>query len=167
MSITFSSTRDAKHIGFHILCYGYGSENNFKSENFISEIDAINAHKTAHSNNSDCDFTINDYAYRSYDTDNDPALNISNNNGIYLLNYLGFEKPEYVGSVDADDMMGRILIAEGLAPHDEGVPDHQISSSGATIIDCGRPAGYLQDKLKALHLVAEFAKKYNAQVSWG
>lgn len=167
MSITFSSNRESKHIGFLILCYGYGSEKNFKSENFTTESEAINAHKIAHSYNPDCDFSILDYAYRSYDTDNDPMLNISNNNGIYLLNYLGFENPDYVGSVEADDMIGRILIAEGLAPLDEGIPAHQIPSNGATIIDCGRPVGYLQDKLKALYLIAEFAKKNNAQITWG
>jgi hypothetical protein len=168
MSISFSTNRKSTHIGYHIVCYGYGSESNWKSKNFLSKTELFQTHQKEHIDNPDCDFSndINQIS-KSFDTDMDPELQVSNGNGLYILQTLGFEQPEYTGVLSADDFKGRVLLAEALSPVDEGLPSYQLATNGATIYNCGRAPGYLQDKLIQLLKIAEFAKANNSDVTWG
>lgn len=68
--------------------------------------------------------------------------------------------------MDAEDFLGRVLLASALTPVDEGVPAHAVPGTNARIIDCGRPAGYLQDRLDALHEIATYAVAHKLPVTW-
>lgn len=92
-----------------------------------------------------------------------PQLNVTNINAVFLLEHLGFPAgDELVGSIDADDLLGRVLIAEALAPEDEGVE----STQDGLMTYCGRQPGYLQDRLAELREVAEGARKLGRKVQW-
>ena len=168
MSVSFTSDRKATHVGYHITCYAYGSENSWRSNSSFDKDLLINDHKIEHSGNVECDF-FGDQSHleKSYDTYQDPEVQLSNNNARYLLETLGFTDEELYGKVSADDLLGRILMAIAVAPEDPGIPAHKLPSAGAVIINCGRPENYLQKKLEQLRNLVDFAKKHNSNISWG
>ncbi len=103
-----------------------------------------------------------------------PFVNVSNENAKELLSMLGLMETEVfsencVGSVSAEDMLGRILLAEALVPTDAGVPLHTVASGEgtATLINCGRAPGYFQDKLALLKHVVAYAAERKLSMSWG
>lgn len=96
-----------------------------------------------------------------------PEFNLSNVNARFVLSALGFADDEDLcGTERAEDFLGRILVAEALSPVDEGVPAHQAVAGQSQVIECGRPAGYLQQRLRNLHEVAEFAQRHDLEVCW-
>ena len=123
-----------------------------------------------------------------YSTDTDPSLNISNRNAMLLLRALGLvaelgaadvhEPPPgaaaapppdadtpLVGELTAEQMLGRAELALALAPADAGVPVRDLNTAG-TVLDFGRRAGYLQDRLHVLREVALFARDQARDVIW-
>jgi hypothetical protein len=114
-----------------------------------------------------------------------PEMNVSNTNAFGILEALGFvdvddaaqcaieggsdESPSWCsGVVSADDLLGRVLMAQALAPIDPGrSPERTIGSQGATVIDAGRRVGYLQEKLETLGEIATWAKSRNLSIAWG
>lgn len=66
------------------------------------------------------------------------------------------------GELAADDFRGRVLTALGLAPVDPGRPDVQL---GRTLL-VGRPAGYLQRRLRELHALADWCSAHGRDVAW-
>lgn len=119
-----------------------------------------------------------------YESPEDAELNVSQANALTLLRLLGYvpdhAEPDLVfglcpvfaeaaGDADPADFLGRVLIAEALAGQaaDDsgrgwsalpGLPNH---------VDCGRPAGYLTERLAQLRTIAEDAAAHNAMVVWG
>lgn len=96
-----------------------------------------------------------------------PEVNVSNHNGRELLTALGYLTAGeacdmWSGTDTADGFLGRVLLAEALLPADEGVPAH----AAGRVIECGRPAGYMQDRLTELREVAQFAVTYGRSVCW-
>lgn len=99
----------------------------------------------------------------------EPSVNMSNANAATVFESLGLSlAPDYCGSLPAEDFLGRVLMAEAVAPEDAGVPAMTTMSleGGATMIDCGRPEGYTQTRLAQLRQVAEFAQERGASVVW-
>ena len=93
------------------------------------------------------------------------GLNVSNANGMSILNALGIE-PDYCGSIDPSDLKGRCLEALVLAD-DSGFPSQTtIGANGATMVDCGRREGYLADRLQTLIEVADQAISLGTDVTW-
>ena len=168
MSVSFTSDRKSTHIGYHISCYAYGSENAWRSEVSFDKDLLLKNHNLEHINNTDCDFVGDtNHLTKSYDTCQDPTVQLSNNNASYLLEALGITNQELYGQLPADDMLGRILLAIAVAPEDPGIPAHNLPSSGAVLINCGRPEKYLQNKLTQLRDLVDFAKIHNSNISWG
>lgn len=112
-----------------------------------------------------------------------PEVNVSVYNAMTLLDALGVDyryEPtederehdclglagvELVGGLDAQDFMGRVLTALAVAPQSAEVPAH--AAVGApNVVNCGRREGYLQEKLVALHEVAQFAADHGRDVQW-
>ncbi|WP_082921137.1 MULTISPECIES: hypothetical protein [unclassified Rhodococcus (in: high G+C Gram-positive bacteria)] len=93
-----------------------------------------------------------------------PDLNVSNANAATLLDVLGFSG-ECSGACSAEDFLGRVLTAEALSPQDAGVPAHQVGAS-PRVIDCGRRAGYIQERLEELRVIAEWARAHDRRVQW-
>lgn len=100
-------------------------------------------------------------------------VNLSNANASTLLNTLGlFGDDEQfadccAGSVDAQDFLGRVLTGLALAPVDAGRPvTVDVGAGGTTMVDCGRPDGYVQARLLELHDLATRAIAAGAPVRW-
>jgi hypothetical protein len=110
----------------------------------------------------------------------DLAVNVHNANGARLLDALGLadaettefgtaatpdplRPPAMWGTADADDFLGRVLMALGCAPEDEGRP----AITEGRIIYGGREPGYLHARLAELHALAEEARTLGRRVTWG
>ncbi|MBC3189467.1 hypothetical protein H7X46_00080 [Pseudonocardia sp. C8] len=132
-----------------------------------------------------------EHAYRPfvvvhYSTDSEPRLDVGIRNAMLLLRALGLvaelgaddvhtsppgagpapdEDTPLVGELPAEQLLGRVELALALAPADPGVPTHALNAAG-TVVDCGRPAGYLQDRLGDLREVALFARDQDRDVIW-
>lgn len=134
-----------------------------------------------------------EHAYRAFvvvhsSTDTEPSLDVGVRHAMLLLRALGLvaelgaddvhEPPPggppapapggdtpLVGELPAEQMLGRVELALALAPADPGVPVRDLNAAG-TVVDCGRPAGYLQDRLRDLREVALFARDQARDVIW-
>lgn len=69
-----------------------------------------------------------------------------------------------VGSLAADPMLGRVELALAVAPDDAGTPLTEYRDGA--VIDCGRPAGWLQDRLAVLREIALYARARQRDVVW-
>lgn len=95
-----------------------------------------------------------------------PEVNMSNVNARFVFDALGIVGDDvYCGTMSGDELLGRVLVAEALAPEDEGIPVHE-REARATFIDCGRAPGYLQERLAQVHDIAEHAACEGLQVGW-
>lgn len=96
------------------------------------------------------------------------AVNVSNGNAVLLLDLLGLAGPDaWCGRVDGADFLGRVLLAQAIAPADAGRPALETTTgTGARLVDCGRPAGYADDRLTQLRSIAEAAAAAGSTVDW-
>jgi hypothetical protein len=168
MSITFSTARPAQRRGFSVCCYGYGSDAEWQGPIHATPEAALAEHERTHLGNEDCDAKgPSAPVYARYDTDDDPSVNMSNTNASHLLNVLGFPEADSCGRVSSEDFLGRVLVALAVSPHDAGLPALTTSTGGATFVECGRSEGYTQHRLDQLRTLAEFARGYDADITWG
>lgn len=95
----------------------------------------------------------------------EPEVNLSNVNAEELFQYLGFNMDEvdFVGSMNAEDFLGRVVLAKGLTPYNTGLATMQVDN----VVYCGRPDNYFQVKLDLLEEVARFAIANGRKVVWG
>jgi hypothetical protein len=95
-------------------------------------------------------------------------LNLANANAAELLGLLGFDGDElYAGVIDATELLGRLLVTGALLAPSPELPDRVVSEPGrATLVDLGRPAGYLNDKVERLGVIARWAADHGASVCW-
>jgi hypothetical protein len=148
------------------------------NEQYWGRIDAFNG---AH------DFNVDDCAHPGAApvyAERCEELDVCNANARFLLEALGFGSPteeygddgsvlpgvyvELCGSTTPDDFLGRVLMALAVAPEDPGIPAQDVSSPGsARVVDFGRRAGYLQDRLANLLSIVTFAKERNLDICWG
>lgn len=90
-------------------------------------------------------------------------VNVSNLNARAILEVLGFvNDDDLVGTVSADDFLGRVLVAMMLNPADAGVP---VTTDGS-VINCGRTEGYMDGILMQLQTLAQYAANENHSISW-
>jgi hypothetical protein len=100
-----------------------------------------------------------------------PSMNLANGNAGSLLEVLGFPTdpwnlPEDFEFPTGHDMLGRVLLALGVAPKDEGmdwVPDAENPRWQGNL----RRSGYTQDKLSEMHALAEYAIAHDRRITWG
>ncbi|MEU3708368.1 hypothetical protein AB0E82_39530 [Streptomyces anulatus] len=88
-------------------------------------------------------------------------VNMANANAARVLGALGYAEP--CGVDDAESFLGRVLIALAVDPVDAGRP----ATAKGRLIDCGRPQGYVQERLGELRALAEFARERRLDVVWG
>lgn len=112
-----------------------------------------------------------------------PETNLANGNAIDVLDVLGVNfryEPtpeeaendffgiagvELCGTLDAEDFMGRVLTALAISPESAEIPSH--ATMGApNIIRGHREEGYVQNRLRELHEIAQFAIDHDRQVTW-
>lgn len=109
--------------------------------------------------------------------------NFSNVNAVRIAESLGFRlDPDHdgdlFGEMDAAKFLGHVLVALAIAPADEGMPAFELSpgdsagifgvvqEGGPRFIQGARRPGYLQDRLRELHALAEWAVANNQPVQW-
>jgi hypothetical protein len=99
-------------------------------------------------------------------SDDEPWVNVSNTNASLLLERLGIEF-DYSGQIDAEDLLGRALVAN-VGRDDSGMASTtDRGAGGATIIDCGLRPGYFDERMAQLVEVAEYAKTVGTgKVQW-
>lgn len=100
--------------------------------------------------------------------DVDACVNLSNANAGMLLGILGYDTEYLCGSTDAEDFLGRCLVA--LAEERDGAAVSSATVSmpgGGTWVDCGLPAGYFGTRLGELADVASVALMLGRRVCWG
>jgi hypothetical protein len=182
VSVTFSIDSNGAITGYAVACYAYGAEAGFRGPLADTREAALAQHAAAHTGIDDCD---GQYALPVEPFD-DADVNMSNRNAAMVLDALGLPSSfddGLAGSEDADAFLGRILLAIAMCPDDPGVPVHQMTAAetqadptvgfiagalgGARVVDCGRPAGYLQDRLADLRTLAETARAHGHGVYWG
>ncbi|MFJ4879885.1 hypothetical protein ACIP93_32425 [Streptomyces sp. NPDC088745] len=93
----------------------------------------------------------------------DEPVNMANANAARVLDVLGYGYDELCGDAEAEDFLGRVLVALAVAPADAGRP----ATVDGNVIDCGRPAGYTQTRLEELRELAEDACARRLRVAWG
>lgn len=102
-----------------------------------------------------------------YDTPEDCTVSMCNSNAADVVEALGYPREEYYsGEAEPDDLIGRCLIAEAIAPDPEMPSYEQIGSQGARLIDTGREAGYVREKCASIRALAERAKSMGRTVVW-
>jgi len=162
MSVSFSPSVNT-HVEFKITCLCGAVENSTAMTVFP---DYVSASKVFEQGGYVCD---DPYCYVFVDAFNsEPEVNLSNGNAVHLLDVLGIQVGEdfserCVGSMSAQDMLGRVLIALAVSPVSAEVPSY----AEGNIIYGGRPEGYMQDKLESIRDVAVFAHANGRKVVWG
>lgn len=98
-----------------------------------------------------------------HDASGTAEVNMSNLNARNVIEALGLKFDGNGGALDPRDLMARIDIALSIAPTSAEIPT--VEYGKMTV--CGRPEGYLQDRLQDLLRVCEDAVKLNRKVVWG
>lgn len=98
-----------------------------------------------------------------------PSVNMSEVNAAEILEVLGVNMMEEgsCGSFSVEDLEGRLLMADALAPVSELRPTftHK-GETGPTNVYCAREEGYVQNKLARIAGVVAAAKELNRMVVW-
>lgn len=93
-------------------------------------------------------------------------INVSNTNAQMILERLGVEF-DYCGEIQASDLLGRAMTAN-VGRDDSGIAATEDRAEGrATIIECGLPAGYFDDRMEGLTNLALAALASGLMVVWG
>jgi len=106
------------------------------------------------------------------DVGEDIPVNLANANALRVLETLGLpptcdeQSCDLVGESDPSAFLGRVLLAQGLAPYDEEMPAYQLPGDGATVWQGARHAGYMQEKLRLLEALAAFCVAQGYIVAW-
>ena len=97
------------------------------------------------------------------------SVNMSSSNAFRVCQSLGIDLEDegWCGGMTAEDFLGRVLVALAIEPVSAGIPSHEVPGPGARMIDCGRPEGYLQDRLGQLRELADWAVANGAEISFG
>ncbi|WP_347956133.1 hypothetical protein [Gordonia aichiensis] len=100
------------------------------------------------------------------DDGTEPEVRVTNQNARTLLPTLGIT--EDCGTMDAEQFLGAVLLAQALTPTDEGIPVQVAYGPDGCIaaVNCGRPAGYLDERLTQLEEVATWAIGRGRRVCW-
>lgn len=98
-------------------------------------------------------------------------VNMSNDNAKDVLDSLGLITTAnamdwYSGEVEADDLVGRCLVAIAVTPEIELPAAVEVGSAGARLMHPRREASYIPSKCIAIMRLAEEAKKLGRTVVW-
>lgn len=96
-----------------------------------------------------------------------PEVNVSNVNARRILGMLGLDTDDLCGSADAALFAERVAFAAVVHGGDQGTDTIVYREMrGATMVDCGREAGYTDMRLEQLRAVAVWAAEHGRRVTW-
>lgn len=121
--------------------------------------------------------------------DEPPSMGLSNANAYDVLRTLGLcetrdpdtvvaglsdrdplqtaDDVQLAGTEPVEQFRGRVLLALAVAPTDTGIPSRSRGGDGyATIVDCGRAPGYLQERLGQLLTLCDHAARGGHDIIW-
>ena len=95
-------------------------------------------------------------------------INLANGNASEILRLLGYDGADLnAGEADAEHLLGKLLIAEALLEESAERPYREQRQDGrATLIDCGRPAGYINERISQLADLASWAAANDRRIVW-
>lgn len=94
-------------------------------------------------------------------------INLANGNAYELLELAGLPA-EPAGSISGEELLGRLLLADALLDEQPARPwSADVQPGRATLIDVGRPAGYMNGRVRQLAEIARWAASAGADVVWG
>lgn len=168
MSVTFSIESVATGA-FQITCYdeNVGSVVVGKADSYDGILVEMGLHKMV------CEECAHYGCYPESvsDVSDDLDVNVANTNARLLLVALGIddEDGDLCGTVEAEQFLGAVLLAMASDRDDSGVASAviggaEVGQSGATMIDCGLPAGYFADRFASLHALAAEAVRLGRPV---
>lgn len=160
MSVTFSPTMEA-NAPHTISCLCGGWSNNVVYPSYSMAYMMVKEVK------SECADVYCDYVFAE-PVNSEPEVQMSNVNATLILDVLGVN-PEAdfsdrcTGTLSAEDFLGRVLIAQGVNPSDEGTD----SIKTGIMVTFGRPEGYTDMKLSAMRELAEWSIVNGRDIVWG
>ena len=159
MSVTFSPRQSGREIT-HVMKFWCDTPQRVVTADPLTTKAALTAH----------DFTCVEcisYSGSFYEpTFVVDSINLSNSNAVDLLDVLGLStsfEDGLFGQIQADDLLGRVLIALSIAPQDLGYESAKVGN----VIYSGRSENYIQTRLIQLEAIATFAKSTGCDVIWG
>lgn len=175
MSVTFAAEyRESDVIGFHIVsvcgCTSLAYSTGAQAEEAYGQLPGFSEER-AHIEG--CQMDEQDWAIfrphiEAIEAHDRPSINLGNANARGLLELLGLPTDDLCGEISAQDLLGRILLAQALASGDVGRPStRETTVGGATLVDCGRSEGYFDSRLRELAPLAEWAAEHDRLVIWG
>lgn len=135
-----------------------------RAESYEAALDGTDEHK------SECElcYQYGIYVQAVMDVDGG-EVNLANTNAIMMLEVLGIEVDDYdlTGSMPGDEFLGHVLTALATNLDDSGISDVvEQGFGGATMVHCGLPEGYWNDRLNTLHDLAQEASRLGRSVVW-
>lgn len=166
MSVTFSI--DANPTGEYALhCYEDGRDLSVHPSREDAALAELLHHPT-------CDTCATYGAGISimWDAPTDCDVNLSNASAANILATLGYDADDLedalIGSADAGEFLNRCLSALAQERDQAAVPAIIDAAPGrATLVECGRAAGYVDDTLTRLVSLAIAAGHLNRRLVWG
>lgn len=166
MSVTFSI--DSVGTGkYEFTCY-----EGERSRAFGPYADRATAESSSVNHSKDCATCSLYTPFVNEIQDVDNKMNVSNSNAGMLFGVLGVEA-DWCGAMDADEFLGYVLVALGMPLDDSEVKTTESQAMGPDgpvgprIIECGRPAGYVTQRLTTLAGMAVEAKRLGRRITWG
>lgn len=111
------------------------------------------------------DALCNLYPVRFFMVTDVPEVSLNPANARTVMDVLGMEVDETgdnCGSMNAEDFLGRILLASAINPSDEGT----MAFGDEKMTFGSRPVGYMEARLNDLRTVADYAIAKNLEVVW-
>ena len=162
MSITFAPAMiDSDILGYAAECWATGDPVRVVWEStYATASEATAAHKLVC---AECDA----YGIYTEAVTEAPEVNMANSNAAFILSLLGVEF-DYCGSIDAAELAERVAFAGVVGGGDTGTATVAYQTEGgATMVECGRPVGYADERLGQLAEVAAWAVGHGRRVTWG
>lgn len=95
-----------------------------------------------------------------------PTLNMANGNAAQVFDLLGLTYDGDIGETTAEDLLGRVLLAQALLNVTVDDEDGRPEVRDGNWIECGRRPGYLADKLALLREIATWAHEHHVAIWW-
>ena len=98
-------------------------------------------------------------------------LNVSNHHASTIFELLGITEEVvedlWCAQLPAEDFLGRVLVAQALAGHDEGMPGHVVETVLGMAVLAPRREGYFDQRLAQLRSLAEAGVQDGKPIGWG
>lgn len=169
MSVTFSAEYKPEDLlGWRISCADdvVREERSWSPEEYDDEVSPAVALHGMTCPQEECKmyggYSVGEYAIGAIE-----EINVNSANAAFLLGLLELPYlPEEGGECDPEEFLQRVLIAEGFGVADVGQRAVVMEGAGGQMIECGRPAGYGEQRLAELERLARECLLQRRKITW-